>query len=283
MRSSKIVRRIFFLLLASGSIWWIARFCHAQTSGFRLLKIKDNFAPFTAESSIENLPADFFNQRFTFFGRGFQSFAFLSEDGQYVLKIFNNRHQHKISLFGWMPWMHEKKAQWIEQLEKTYHSYKIAFEELKAETGLIGLHLSPTDHLQKMVILIDKLGIEHSISLDQTGFLLQRRAILVYPKLLELKQKKDLRSAQEAIEDLLHLLLLKFNRSIHDNDPLIRTNFGFIGKKAIQIDVGPFSKETITNWKEEMIRITTSLKIWVRENYPELSPFLEDQLIQMLK
>jgi hypothetical protein len=278
--------RLFILITAVLLIWALARFCHYQTAGFQICKIQNNFSPTKCFEFHPLESFDAFNQKFFYLGRGKQSFAFVSQDQKYVLKLFNNGPQRTIAFLRYLPFCDEKKEKLLDLLKKTFQSYEIAFQELKEETGLISLHLSPTFHLQKKVTLVDKLGIEHCIDLDKTGFLLQKKATLVYPKLLEFKREEDLTSAQKAIEDLLDLLILKCTKGISDSDPLIRTNFGFIGNKAVQIDVGPFARDPqvvkLENYKDEMIRITTSLKIWINSNYPELSSYIETQLAERL-
>ncbi|MGE5196842.1 MAG: hypothetical protein ACM3JI_05890, partial [Anaerolineae bacterium] len=83
----------------------------------------------------------------------------------------------------------------------------------------------------------------------------------------------------------LELLILRCQKGIADNDALIRTNFGFIDGKAVQIDVGPFSKDSQTREKtcysKEIVRITTSLKHWLEEHFPELLHELNEQLDQL--
>ena len=59
-------------------------------------------------------------------------------------------------------------------LKHDFDSYKIAYENLKDETGLIYLHLNKTDFLKQKMIIIDKIGIYHEIDLDSMEFLIQK-------------------------------------------------------------------------------------------------------------
>ncbi len=219
--------------------------------------------------------------KFTYFGRGLQSFAFLSEDGAYVLKIFNNKMQKKRAFFKTFGFLN--KAQETEnKLKLTFESYKIAYEELKQETGILYTHLKPTSTLQRTVTLIDKLGIAHPLDLDTTGFVLQKRATLAYPYLKDLIEKGALLEAKSAITALTHLFIQKSLKGIKDNDPLIRTNLGFINHKPIHIDIGPFSKDPEVQdpkfYLPEIRRITASLKNFLENNCPELILHLENEL-----
>lgn len=275
--------KAFKLLLFALATLMLARFTHHQTNGFRMSKINSNTF---LEEEFEERPLAFeeseiLKGKFTYFGRGLQSFAFLSEDEKYVLKIFNNRIQKKLKFFELLHL--ETYAKMMKsKLHKTYESYKIAYQELREETGILYLHLSPTYLLDRTVVLVDKLGIEHTIDLDNTGFLLQKRAILVYPQLEKLLGQGKIEVAKESLSNLLNLFVTKFQKGIADNDPLIRTNYGFIGTSPLQIDVGPFSKNIAMQnpnvYFPELLRITTSLKHWLRERSPELSDYVETYL-----
>lgn len=218
--------------------------------------------------------------KFTYFGRGLQSFCFLSEDGNYVLKIFNNKMQKNYAFFK--KFSKEKANTLQKKIERTFKSYQIAEEELKNETAFLYFHPVKSSILQKKVILVDKLGIEHNIDLDKTGFILQKKAILVYPWLKKLIEQGKMEEAKNSISSLVNLFLFKFKKGIADSDPLIRTNFGFLDGNPIQIDVGPFSKDPKIQDKKvylpEILRITASLEDWLLQNCPELALHLKIEL-----
>ena len=267
-----------------------ARFCHHQTKGFSMSKIRSNLEGQWHEPGVLPLPP-LLQQKFHFLGRGLQSFVFSSEDGQYVLKIFNNRYQRKIQLFsllshlpGISSWSKERAAYFEKKLHQTFASYQIAFEEMQDQTGLIYIHLSPTSYLPSSLTIVDALNISHVIDPNQTGFLIQKRATLVYPALNGFLERQDIDGAERAISNLIELFFWKWRHGIADNDPLIRTNYGFLGTQVIQIDVGPLSKQAISceEQKKKITHITASLKFWLNKNAPELIPILDRELQQQL-
>lgn len=268
----KPLKRLTLIVTALLLTWGTARFCHSRTRGFKLSKIAENCPSRSLPDSLAPLP-DAFPDRFKFLGRGLQSFAFVSEDNQVVLKLFNNRYQRKIFWFSHLPFCIEKKTYNTQKLKKIAASYELAASELHDETGLLYLHLSPTAHLKKTVTLIDHLGIEHPINLDEFGFVLQKKVSMVYPYLSHLLQKGDLTQAQASIRSLVNLLVSRCKKGIHDNDPLIRTNCGFIDGQAYLIDLGPFSKNASIQdphyYLREVERITGSLRRWLEHNHPE--------------
>ncbi len=263
-----------FLCLILGAIG-AARLSHSATSGFRLSKIQDNFfdcAHKTEESAF--IPEG----PFTYLGRGLQSFAFVSADGNYVLKLFNNRYQRALFWLQQLPFCRERADKILAKLQRTATSYSIAINTLREETGILYAHLQPTSNLPKSIKIIDKLGIVHTIDLNTHSFVIQKKVTLVYPQLLKWKEDNDLVSAQSGISSLIQLIKARFDKGITDSDPLIRTNFGFCETKAVHIDIGAFSLAPQEHPQQEFERIFTSLKLWVSAHYPELLPHLDKEI-----
>lgn len=294
IKKLKVSLGIVFCVLA---VIALSRFCHHQTEGFRLTKIRSNLLnpsdlATTSEKDQQFLQC-LFKQKFSFLGRGLQSFVFASEDGQYVLKVFNNRYPQKISYFSFLShfpfvgqWAAERAAYYQKKWIGTFASYQLAFSEMKDQTGLIYVHLNATTDLPKTLTLVDKIHIAHQVDPNQTGFLVQKMAKMVFPALKEYIAHKDDEGAKQALKSLVNLFFWKWRHAILDNDPLIRTNYGYIDGQAIQIDVGPLSKATAAPNQEyrdrEIHRITESLKFWLTENRPELVPYLDQELQQQL-
>ena len=74
-----------------------------------------------------------FDQKFAYLGAGGQCYAFVSDDKQYVLKFFK---QHKFRK------KNTPASEGIARREKAFTSYKIAYDKLREETGLLFLHPS---------------------------------------------------------------------------------------------------------------------------------------------
>jgi hypothetical protein len=290
----KVKRALYFLsivLLCIGA----ARFCHHQTKGFRLTKVQHNWDPNATDVLSQeeiHLIRSVFAYPFRYLGRGKQSFAFSSDDGMHVVKIFNNTHQRKIALFRMLShipflnkWALQKAELWEIKLAKAFDSYRIAFTEMKDKTGLIFMHLGATQSLPPLTV-IDALNIHHRLDSNTLGFLIQKKGQLVYPALEEMIQTHAIARAEQTLCKLLDLFLWKFHQGISDSDPLIRTNFAVLDDEVIQIDVGPFSKNSYLSDPEkmhvELRRITASLKNWLSERSPELSLYLEHQLEERL-
>lgn len=298
MIKKKTLHRIALWTACAGGLVLLQRFCHQQTDGFSRYKISSKLhfhsdweVPPLDQSEKEQLSA-ILDQPYHYLAKGAQSYVFLSEDGNYVIKFFRIYHLQPpfwITHLKW-PWLLQsyrlnKIAQKAQELHKDFASYKIAYDLMREETGLVYLHLNKTDSLQKSLTFYDKIGIEHHVELDQMEFLVQKRADLVYPALAKMVESEGLESAQVALTHLVDLLCLRSKKGIRDKDPDLNTNFGFIGQTPLQIDVGRFRIENASATdhvdRDEIIRITDNLNQWLRVNYPDLSRHLENTIAQI--
>ncbi len=253
-----VVRLLIFVLCFYGT----ARFCKKQTGSFTISRITSNI-PFHPEWEVDNNTEikEILSQPYRFLGKGAQSFVFASDDGKYVIKFFRHHHLKKNS-----------------KLAKDFGSYKLAFDRLRNETGLLYLHLNKTTNLHQTLDLVDKIGIHHPIDLDQYEFLVQKRAVLSYEALAQWIAEGKINEAKEALTGLVQLLSTRSKMGIHDKDPDLNTNFGFIGTQPIQFDIGRFKlRETATD-PNELVRITDNLHQWLMQRVPELDEHLKEEL-----
>lgn len=294
-----MLKRLVLWSACAGGLILLQRFCHQQTDGFSRYKISSNLTfqpewetPRLSLREQESL-SKILNQPYRYLAKGAQSYVFLSDDGKYVLKFFRIYHLQPpfwVTHLRW-PWFlqsykMDKILKKLDELHKDFASYKIAHDELKEETGIVYLHLNKTDYLKQTLTFYDKIGIKHQVALDQMEFLVQKRAELVYPALAKMVESEGLENAKDALSQLVSLLCLRCQKGIHDKDPDLNTNFGFIGHTPLQIDVGRFRIEN-GNLQEQMvdrdeiIRITDNLNQWLRSRYPELSGHLETTIAQI--
>ncbi len=229
------------------------------------------------------------NQNFHYLNKGGQTFAFSSDDGKYVIKFC--RFPSSLRPFSWTsstftkfkPSNVQMAKKSLAKLHNSFHSYKLAFQELKEETGLLYVHLNPSHDLKKIITIIDKLGAHYQIPLDHVTFILQKKADLVYPALENYKINQDKASTKQAIGHLVDLFIASANKGIVDYDAIMHKNYGFIENRAIHIDIGNFGKnEEIKEQKRavaHVLEMTNSLKKRLEKFYPDFFP-LYDEVIQ---
>ena len=271
------------ILLILAALVGVERFCYWQTAGFRLDKIRSEMTP-----SAGSYESEVLNQPFTFLGSGVQCYAFLSQDGTTVLKVFKHYHSwpHNALLKQIdLPFTAKVLRAREQRMQHIFGSCKIAYEDYQEETGMIYLHLDRTEHFKRSVTLVDKIGIAHQVDLDSVAFALQKRADLVFPHLDALMKKGDLKGAQQAIDSLLGLIQRRCQKGIANSDPIVRRNFGFIEGSAVEIDIGSFAKNPFLQKpyaiKRELFYETLELQEWLQK-YPELLEHFQTQINLLL-
>lgn len=291
----KILIFIFFLIL----IYGLGRLYYALTGGFTESNIK---AELTYNSKWETHPLsdnekneirNILNQPFSYLGKGCQAYVFKSADENYVIKFFKYqrfRPQSWIEPFTFIPpvkaYQLGKIIEKKEKLDKVFTSWKIAFENLKKETGTIYVHLNKTDEWHQILTLRDKLGLQHEVDLDQTEFLLQKRATMLCPALHQLVAKGEEDQAQLLIDRLITMLLLEYINGYADNDHALMQNTGVLEGYPIHIDVGQFIKNQIVKspkiYKKELYDKTYKFHGWLKKHYPKLALHLEARLVAVI-
>ncbi len=262
-------------MLAAG--FGLYHFCRAQTDGFSVAKLRsDETFTFRLKPQKCSLEPAILAQPYHYLGRGAQAFAFVSEDGKYVLKFFSHhKGRHILQKFSFlMPkQLSEKLAATMQRRQRRLHndfvSYKLAEERLFDATGLLYAHLGKTTDLNTRVTLFDKIGVKLEVNLDDLEFVIQRKAELIYPSIEKWVEEGNHEKAKEALGELVALLKHRSRQGIYDKDPDLKTNFGFLETRPIQFDIGRF---VINNEGScELTKITQKLCTWLESFAPELS------------
>jgi hypothetical protein len=294
----KQFRLLLLTPLLFGVLYYLAAsFCERKTDGFSIARIHSDLSfnpdwdtpPLSAEKQEELEVV--LSRKFHYLSCGGQCFAFCSEDGQYVIKFFKHKIRKPYSYFlnvslpGILDeWRKRKLNKVLSKLKRDFTSYKIAYEELQEETGLLYVHLNKGTTLGSSVSIIDKIGIEHQIALDRIEFVVQRRAQLIYSHLEDLMARGDFEGAKQALRRILSLIVSRCKKGIFDEDPRIHRNFGFLGVKPIFIDVGRFVRDPCRKnpaiYKSDLVAITKRFRIWLKESQPELVATLDEELYE---
>ncbi|HEV7736819.1 MAG TPA: hypothetical protein VGO47_05520 [Chlamydiales bacterium] len=132
----------------------------------------------------------------------------------------------------------KKIAERNRKLHLIFNAYKLVYEKLRQDTGLIFIHFNKSNDLKTMVCVEDKKKKEHAIQLDDVLFVVQEKAELLHDRLHRLKAEKKNQELQMALEAFLSLVQRRINAGITDLDMLIEKNYGFVGDRPIQLDVG---------------------------------------------
>lgn len=287
--------RLLILSLAIASTYGLGRVYYRLTDGFLESNITYEL-PFDPRWTTSPLTQDhkaeidgILDQEFFYLGKGCQSYVFVSQDGQYVVKFFKYQRfkpRTWFNFFTFIPAVDSYRLDKIEQkkrkLEYLFTSWKLAYEELQTETGIIYVHLNKGNEWNKSLAAYDKLGLKHTLQLDNIEFMIQKKATMLCPEILKYKSENNLSDGKTLINRLIVLLLGEYHRGYADNDHALMQNTGVFDGKPIHIDVGQFVKNPIAKdpqiYYQELFNKMWKFRLWLKENYPELASYTDEQL-----
>jgi len=263
-----------------------------RNHGFCLHYIEGKISSNTAWDTPTSFPEDILSQRFHYLGKGSQTYVFESEDKKYVIKFYKfPSHLRKISwlkhpfAYHYEPKRLQIKDHNEKRLALSYNSFFLASSLLPEETSVVYTHLSPTQHLNKKIILIDRLKAEYTLSLDRVGFIVQQKAELLFPTLKSIIEKKDWVKGEKVIGSVIDVIVSRCKKGLTDLDSMIHNNYGWLEDHAIHIDVGRFVPDETAKqpevYRKEAIRITQLLSDYLAENSPELYAYYQQKISEI--
>ena len=230
-------------------------------------------------------------QKFHYLGKGHQAFAFVSEDGQYVLKLFKPHYPH-IEFFGesfnftYIPfskWLYKvvAKEAYDKRLQEDFTSYVNAYTTFKDESLVEYLHLAETSDLKEPLRLFDKINILREFDSNSTCFLIQKKVEPLQATLQNLLKEDKIGDVRIVLEKLLHLLVRRVDLGFYKPTHKFHANFGCIGLEPYQLDIGNLLTPKDLGLAEDTktINLETSvkkLKLWLGEHIPSLNKEVDE-------
>lgn len=280
-------------------IYGAGRLYYQVTGGFTESNITSNLTsqprweidPLTDGQKAELDEA--FAQDFHYLGKGCQSYVFASDDGKYVLKFFKYqrfRPQAWLDYFAFIPSLDKYRLTKIEQkskkLENIFTSWKIAYDELQNETGILYIHLNKSCDLNKKLVIYDKMGLPHTLDLDEYEFMLQKRAHMLTATIDIYMEQQKPEKAKGLIDQLVQMVLSEYQRGVGDNDHALMQNTGVLDGMPVHIDVGQFVRnegfKEPACYKQELFNKTYKFRIWLKKHHPEIAVYLDQQLYSII-
>ena len=262
----------------------IDRFFLKKNNGFCLHYILSDVPSDPLWKAEASAPHDILQQSFSYLGKGSQTYVFESQDQKYVLKFYKfPSHMRKI---GWLkhPFAYQTDAKRrkikehnLDRFHLSYTSYFLSWKELQKETGVLYVHLNPTEHLLTPIRLTDKLGMHYEVPADKMGFILQRKASPLLPTLRAAMKEGDDVLCKKIIDGVMHVITARCQKGISDLDAMHHNNYGWLDGHAIHIDVGRFVRDdtvkTPEGCRNEITRITQSLNDFLAKESPALHQY----------
>lgn len=286
-------RKIVLLSIFATLAFALERFCHKQTDGFFVSKIRiaflsDRERPLHSQlvQSDRFIEEHILSQPLHYIGRGGQCYAFATQDEQFVVKLLKYNNNYPRIWFALFPFPFGLESYRQANLQRKqmrldaeYRSYQIALEELPEETGLIYFHLHQGGLKNITLHLQDKLGISHFLNADQYQFYIQKKGTPFYPALEKMIHENRIDEAKLALTEFSSYLLRRCKKGINDGDAGICKNFAFQDlSHPFQIDIGQFSYDLSIAQPEisrkNLLIFTDGFVKWLDQNKPELAEYL---------
>ncbi|MBM3197716.1 MAG: hypothetical protein FJZ58_00475 [Chlamydiae bacterium] len=292
------VKKCISILLYALLFFAIERFCHKQTEGFLISKIRLAFPQEQHPLLLSSLTAsqdwitkEILSQPLHYIGRGGQCYAFATQDERYVVKLLKYNNNYPKIWFSLFPfpfamesYRQEKLMKKRQKLAEEYTSYQIALEQLPEETGIVYFHINQGTLKGATLHIEDKLGIHHFLSADSYQFYIQKKGTPFYPGLQTMIQERQFDQAKVALTEFVSYLVKRCKKNITDGDAGIWRNFAFQENGSpFQIDIGQFAyMPSSCSWKDhqqDLLLFTAGFRDWLDKNDPSLAEHLVQTII----
>lgn len=273
---------VFVSLLAFGSI----RFYYYLTDDFRLGHITYDLSqlpdwPFTSSSQEQQEVKAILNQPFYYLGKGAQSYAFVSQDGEYVLKFFKFKHLRPKWFLPLLPSIgpfDRYKRSLLAKQKRKVHSlfagYALAYQENRDQSQLLHVHLMSTQNAYPIATIFDKMGREWQINLDEVPFLIQRKGEDLSTRIAHQLDQGQIQEAKISLQKILDMYMVEYQRGLFDRDPFVMQNTGFIQDEPFHLDVGKLTKEIRIKdrdvYKNDLKIVMWKISDWIAKHYPQV-------------
>lgn len=216
------------------------------------------------------------NQSFTYLTHGNQCTVFTSADGAYVLKLFRYTRSRFASIQNVKCWIakyrHKKpKHDLFTKMHKTFHAAFIASAEARPFTQVVFCHLNLTDNQLPCTHIA-----RHVLPLDRHRFVLQKKVAPFKDTLLAARNNPE--KMHRLIDSFCALIMQRLAAGIHNSDPNLGPNFGFLDDQAVEIDFGNYRKSPYTPQQQlaEITNYLLRLEHFLAKNAPGYSAYLKE-------
>jgi hypothetical protein len=273
-----MLRKIAILLCLCLACCGIGKAIHWAKKGFSVRRIA---APVQTKLEIWDSAASLaLEQPFRYLGRGRQCFAFASLDGKYVLKLPRTDIYQIPFWMRVLPIPKQKRESFYlgrsERENFVLTSMKIAYEDLREDTGVLAIHFGKSVDLGKSIALIDALGTPLHLPAHTTTFVLQTKQPILMKAFLEALHDGDFALGRKILDAFIDLVVVRGGKGIWNKDESFLRNYGFDGKKAYQIDIGSFYRKADgpASIRDTMHPVRT----WLSKIDPEMLSYFDTAL-----
>ncbi len=223
------------------------------------------------------------SQPYRYLGGGGQCYAFVSEDGQYVVKFLKKKLFEMPSWMEYFPFKEKKVHKKQQRKHQVFSAFQNSFNDLSSETGILYVHWNASDHLNTPLSFCNEDGKVHMLAMNNLSFVVQKKAELATARIDTLIQQKNSEGAQAAIDKLLQLHVTLSQKGYRNRDPNFRSNYGFVEDKAVIFDVGRIVASSSSLPKNKQLKALPRFKKYLVSNHPELLSYFDSRCEQILE
>ncbi len=227
-------------------------------------------------------------QDYHYLSWGHHSYAFQSEDGEYVIK-FMRYHKFCPSLASVIRHGISDPRSHHERFDPRFFfmlkSFALGEKILPDISGSLYFHQFHDNDLPKSLTLWDKTNQKFTIDPNRTIFVLQKKTHLFKEIFSEIKQKRDKEGLKKIITGYLMTIHERTKRQIMNKDrKAFLANYGCISEsdQVLEIDIGSmvFSKSltTLKGRRHELLDCSMQLRAWLVKHFPDMETFLDEQI-----
>jgi hypothetical protein len=244
-----------------------------------------------ADIPIPDALAKIFNDPLSYLGEGNQAYAFLSSDGQFVVKFFKQAPLQTSMWISYLPafnfvesWKIKQEARGKRKFDRLFKAYDIAYRLDCDHCGLLWAHLHQTSHLNKSAVVSDGLGMYHRLNLDDSAYVIQKFGVPLHRLIKQHLSNGDVQGAANSFKLVIEMYLDEYQRGIIDHDHNLMHNVGFANDKPIRLDVGKLDLDPAYTQRDIYladldkvvnIRIAKWLKRYAKANSEEIMAELQ--------
>ncbi len=215
------------------------------------------------------------SQPFSLYQRGSQAYVFLSQDRQYVLKIFAKPLKNYVFPYRFhLRFHHKPQEPYRTLIEKGARGYHLASKLPPFATGLIYTHLNITNNLLPSIPLRDAFGRRYTLPLDGYRFVLQRTC---KPLTLALTQsaRTNPKQTQQLIQSYFKTISLRASFDIKNCDTEFKKNFGVLDGKVVEFDCGEYAPLAPEQQELELATFQDRIRYWIERHLPQYSEWVD--------
>ncbi|MBU6384295.1 MAG: hypothetical protein KGQ49_04180 [Verrucomicrobia bacterium] len=240
----------------------------------------DGFAPWVVEGPLhptqESIPPEvhsILSHPFEYLAKGRQCFVFVSQDGKYVLKFFNQRYLR----LPWYAWLKGPQEQSKRERRRAFYesSYEIAHRLFGEE--IVMLHMGHTDALPH-VCLRNRAKGSFTLDLNRIPFVLQRKGEPFYEGLQAAFQQKGMEGLYREIDAFVEQIANRIAHHIADADVDVEKNWGYVDGHLFHLDPGRLYVDDqlahLEGQQKEWVKATHRLHKWLSHHYPDAAEYL---------